>query len=143
MMNPQYNLRESPPLLRRVAAMVVDAVIVLESFLVAFLLRFNGDVPTVLWPAFCAFAIFGAAIFVASLYASGIYHHRSRVAFASCLAVVGILIADVVLGRFLLTNPMPLSAALLGSLLAYIQLRAIRFAAPLYSAAPTSTNPPA
>lgn len=134
---------QAPLPFRRVAAMIVDAVIVLESFFVAFLLRFNGDVPTVLWPAFCAFALIAAAIFVASLYASGTYHQRLRVALATCLAVVAILIADVILGRFLLTNPMPLSAALLGSLLVYLQLRAIRFVAPLYSVPTTSTNPPA
>src|SRR3712207_8270434 len=45
----QQAFRRTPPALRRWAAMLVDAAIVMESFAVALLFRFNGDVPEDFW----------------------------------------------------------------------------------------------
>jgi hypothetical protein len=55
----------SRPAFKRVAAMFVDAVIVIESFAVALLFRFNGNVEWEFWRTFWPFAIFAA---LASLY---------------------------------------------------------------------------
>ena len=69
----QRALRQSPPAFRRGAAMLVDAAIVMESFAVALLFRFNGSVPKDFWATFWPFAIFAALAFVLLLNESGVY----------------------------------------------------------------------
>src|SRR3712207_4561999 len=65
--------RLARPAFRRTAAMVVDAAIVIESFAVALLFRFAGNVAPEFWSTFWAFAIFAALAFVLLLYQSGAY----------------------------------------------------------------------
>ena len=58
----QRAFRQSPPAFRRGAAMLVDAAIVIESFAIALLFRFNGDVQREWWITFWPFAIFAALL---------------------------------------------------------------------------------
>jgi hypothetical protein len=141
------------PVFRRMAAMVVDATIVIESFAVALLFRFEGDVLSPFWGTFWPFAIFAALAFVLLLYWSGVYQsgvYQStlrysgiyqdvqqgealvvprwvlRVASATALAAGGLFIADFAVGEILSLRPVPLSVILAGALLAYVQLVAVR-----------------
>ena len=139
----QNALQQSPPVLRRGAAMLVDAVIVLESFVVALLFRFNGDVPPAFLFTFWPFAVLSAFIFVALLYESGVYqsilrytgiYQGVRVASATAIATGGLFIADFASGKLLVAvtgkalghNPVPLGVVLIGAVLAYLQLVAVR-----------------
>jgi FlaA1/EpsC-like NDP-sugar epimerase len=135
----QQTLRRSPPALRRWAAMLVDAAIVMESFAVALLFRFNADVPSDFWLTFWPFAAFAAFVFVALLHESGVYqsilrytgiYQGVRVASATAIAAGILFIVDFSVGpegigliRF---NPVPLSVVLVGAALAYLQLVAVR-----------------
>src|SRR3712207_8131706 len=65
--------RLARPAFRRTAAMVVDAAIVIESFAVALLFRFAGNVAPEFWSTFWPFAIFAALAFVLLLFWSGLY----------------------------------------------------------------------
>ena len=135
----QQALRRSPPAFRRWAAMLVDAAIVMESFAVALLFRFNADVPSDFWLTFWPFAAFGAVVFVALLYESGVYqsilrytgiYQGVRVASATAIATGILFIVDFAMGPegigLLRFNPVPLSVVLVGAVLAYLQLVAVR-----------------
>jgi FlaA1/EpsC-like NDP-sugar epimerase len=135
----QRTLRQSPPTFRRGAAMLVDAAIVMESFAVALLFRFNGDVKDPFLGTFWPFAIFAALAFVLLLNESGVYqsilrytgiYQGVRVASATAIAAGGLFIADFAVGPdglgIINFNPVPLSVILVGALLAYIQLVAVR-----------------
>jgi FlaA1/EpsC-like NDP-sugar epimerase len=131
----QRAFRQSPPAFRRGAAMLVDAAIVMESFAVALLFRFNGDVPPEFWRMFWPFAVFAALAFVLLLNESGVYqsilrytgiYQGVRVASATAIAVGGLFITDFAAGKILGLNPVPLSVILVGGALAYLQLVAVR-----------------
>jgi FlaA1/EpsC-like NDP-sugar epimerase len=131
----QRVFRQSPPAFRRGAAMLVDAAIVVESFAVALLFRFNGDVDPAFWNMFWLFAIFAALAFVLLLYESGVYqsilrytgiYQGVRVASATAIAAGGLFIADFAAGELLGLRPVPLSVILAGAVLAYVQLVAVR-----------------
>jgi FlaA1/EpsC-like NDP-sugar epimerase len=131
----QRTLRQSPPAFRRGAAMLVDAAIVMESFAVALLFRFNGEVLPEFWRTFWPFAIFAALAFVLLLNESGVYqsilrytgiYQGVRVASATAIATGGLFIADFAAGELLDLRPVPLSVILVGALLAYLQLVAVR-----------------
>src|SRR5918999_3294477 len=132
----QRALRQSPPALRRGAAMLVDAAIVMESFAVALLFRFNGDVQREFWITFWPFAIFAALAFVLLLNESGVYqsilrytgiYQGVRVASATAIAAGGLFIADFAAGEiFRVLRPVPLGVVVVGSILAYVQLVAVR-----------------
>ncbi|MDQ4106395.1 MAG: polysaccharide biosynthesis protein [Actinomycetota bacterium] len=135
----QQALRRSPPALRRGAAMFVDAAIVMESFAVALLFRFNGDVGGPFWPTFWPFAAFAALVFVALLHESGVYqsilrytgiYQGVRVASATAIATGILFIVDFAVGPeglgLLRFYPVPLSVILVGAVLAYLQLVAVR-----------------
>ena len=131
----QRAFHRSPPAFRRGAAMLVDALIVMESFAVALLFRFNGDVPVDFWRMFWPFAIFAALAFVLLLNESGVYqsilrytgiYQGVRVLSATAIAAGGLFIADVAAGEILKLNPVPRSVPLMGSILAYVQLVAVR-----------------
>jgi hypothetical protein len=139
---------------RRAAAMLVDAAIVIESFAVALLFRFNGQEMALFWTTFWPFAIFAALAFLLLLYESGVYQRGVysqgllrysgiyqevgaetlvvprwvlRVASASAIAAGGLFIADFAVGEILnRPRPVPLSVVLFGALLAYVQLVAVR-----------------
>src|SRR5919112_1139797 len=89
----QRAFHRSPPAFRRGAAMLVDALIVIESFAVTLIVRVAGDAETPFWPFFWPFAVF-------------------------CAGPFGFGITRV--------NIVPLSVPLVGSVLAYVQLVAVR-----------------
>src|SRR5918993_4023241 len=135
----QRAFRQSPPAFRRSAAMLVDAAIVIESFAVALLFRFAGNVDPAFWSMFWPFAIFAALAFVLLLNESGVYqsilrytgiYQGVRVASATAIAAGGLFIADFAVGPYGLGvmdfNPIPLGVILMGSVLAYVQLVAVR-----------------
>jgi FlaA1/EpsC-like NDP-sugar epimerase len=135
----QRTFRHSPPAFRRGAAMLVDAAIVIESFAVALLFRFAGNVDPAFWQMFWPFAIFAALAFVLLLNESGVYqsilrytgiYQGVRVASATAIAAGGLFIADFAVGPYGLGimefNPIPLGVILMGSVLAYVQLVAVR-----------------
>ncbi|MDP8948583.1 MAG: polysaccharide biosynthesis protein [Actinomycetota bacterium] len=131
----QRAFRQSPPAFRRGAAMLVDAAIVIESFAVALLFRFNGNVLPSFWSTFWPFAIFAALAFVLLLNESGVYqsilrytgiYQGVRVASATAIAAGGLFIADFAAGEILNLRPVPLSVVLAGAVLAYLQLVAVR-----------------
>ena len=134
----------SPPAFRRGAAMMVDAFIVIESFAVVLIVRVSGDPQTSqsqeqFWPFFWPFAVFSALAFVLLLNESGVYRSILRytgiyqgvqVLSATAIAAGGLFLAVFCVGpdgfgimRF---NPVPLSVPLVGSVLAYVQLVAVR-----------------
>ena len=122
------------PFVRRTAAVLVDALILVESFVVALLFRFDAQVPTNYWASFWWFAVLSTAVFIAFLLESGVYKNVSRytgvyqgvrVASATALATGVLLIANLGLER-LWARPVPLSVLLVGSVLAYVQLVAVR-----------------
>src|SRR5215210_1942070 len=131
----QRAFHRSPPAFRRGAAMLVDALIVMESFAVALLFRFAGNVQSEFWRMFWPFAIFSALAFVLLLNESGVYqsilrytgiYQGVRVLSATALAAGGLFIADVAVGEFLGLRPVPLGVILVGAPLAYLQLVAVR-----------------
>ena len=119
--------------------MLVDAFIVIESFAVALLFRFDGDVDDPFWLPFWPFAVFSAIVFVVLLWQSGVYqsilrytgiYQGVRVASATAIAAGILFIIDFSLGPeglgILRSNAVPLSVVLVGAVLAYIQLVAVR-----------------
>src|ERR687896_408637 len=103
----QRAFRQSPPAFRRGAAMLVEAAIVIESFAVALLFRFEGDVLSPFWGTFWPFAIFAALAFVLLLNESGVYqsilrytgiYQGVRVASATAIAAGGLFMADFAAG---------------------------------------------
>jgi FlaA1/EpsC-like NDP-sugar epimerase len=135
----QRAFRQSPPAFRRGAAMLVDAAIIVESFAVALLFRFAGNVPSLFWSTFWPFAIFASLAFVLLLNESGVYqsilrytgiYQGVRVASATAIAAGGLFIAAFAVGPYGLdimkANPIPLGVILMGTVLAYVQLVAVR-----------------
>ena len=144
--------RLARPGFRRTAALLVDAVIVIESFAVALLFQFAGNVAPEFWSTFWPFAIFAALAFVLLLYQSGAYQsgvYQStlrysgiyqevdaealvvpawmlRIASATAITAGGLFIADFAVGEILNLRPVPLSVILFGAVLAYVQLVAVR-----------------
>jgi hypothetical protein len=129
--------------LRRVAVMVVDGLVVVESFALALLFRFNGEVPYGFWRTFWVFAVFSALAFVLLLNWNSVYqrilssaptneeHGRNqdvRVLSATAMAAGGLFLAVFCIGpfgiRIMEFNPVPLSVVLVGSLFAFVQLAA-------------------
>src|SRR5918997_2211315 len=133
----------SPPAFRRGAAMLVDAFIVIESFAVVLIVRVAGDssngVEPQFWKFFWPFAIFSALAFVLLLNESGVYRSILRytgiyqgvqVLSATAIAAGGLFLAVFCVGPYgfglMDPNLVPLSVPLVGSVLAYVQLVAVR-----------------
>src|SRR5918998_5484398 len=129
----------SPPAFRRGAAMLVDAFIVIESFAVVLIVRVAGDVEPQFWQFFWPFAIFSALAFVLLLNESGVYRSILRytgiyqgvqVLSATAIAAGGLFLAVFCVGPYgfglMDPNLVPLSVPLVGSVLAYVQLVAVR-----------------
>ena len=140
----QRAFHRSPPAFRRGAAMLVDAFIVVESFAVVLIVRLSGDPQApeqgqVFWTYFWPFAIFSAIAFVLLLNASDVYRSILRytgiyqgvqVLSATAIAAGGLFLAVFCVGPdgfgIMEQNPVPLSVPLVGSVLAYVQLVAVR-----------------
>jgi hypothetical protein len=132
----QRAFHRSPPAFRRGAAMLVDALIVIESFAVTLIVRVSGDAVAPSWPFFWPFAVFSALAFVLLLNWNGVYqsipryngglYQDVRVLSATAIAAGGLFLAVLCLGPFgfalTMVNIVPLSVPLLGSVLAYVQL---------------------
>src|SRR5918995_2374307 len=137
----QRAFHRSPPAFRRGAAMLVDALIVIESFAVTLIVRVAGDTAggPPFWPYFWPFAVFSALAFVLLLNANGVYqsilrytgiYQGVRVLSATAIAAGGLFLAVFCVGPFgfgiTRVNIVPLSVPLMGSVLAYVQLVAVR-----------------
>src|SRR5215212_6122486 len=135
----QRVFHRSPPAFRRGAAMLVDALIVIESFAVTLIVRVAGDPETPVWSSFWPFAVFSALAYVILLNESGVYrsilrytgiYQGVRVLSATAIAAGGLFLAVFCVGPYGLgimkANLVPLSVPLVGSVLAYVQLVAVR-----------------
>jgi FlaA1/EpsC-like NDP-sugar epimerase len=136
----QRAFHRSPPAFRRGAAMLVDALIVIESFAVTLIVRVAGDTASPpFWPFFWPFAVFSALAFVLLLNRNGVYqsmlrytgiYQGVRVLSATAMAAGGLFLAVFCVGPegfgIMKFNPVPLSVPLMGSVLAYVQLVAVR-----------------
>jgi hypothetical protein len=135
-----------PPAFRRGAVMLVDALIVMESFVVVLIVRVSGDAVAPSWPFFWPFAVFSALAFVLLLNWNGVYRSvvssgeirqqglylDVRLLSASAMAAGGLFLAVFCVGPFgfgiTRVNIVPLSVPLVGSVLAYVQLAWVRLA---------------
>jgi hypothetical protein len=142
----QRAFHRSPPAFRRVLAMLVDALIVMESFALALIVRASGDAVAPSWPYFWPFAIFSALACVLLLNWNGVYRSvvssgeirqqglylDVRLLSASAMAAGGLFLAVFSVGPFgfgiTRVNIVPLSVPLMGSVLAYVQLAWVRLA---------------
>jgi FlaA1/EpsC-like NDP-sugar epimerase len=136
----QRAFHRSPPAFRRGAAMLVDALIVIESFAVTLIVRVAGDTASPpFWPFFWPFAVFSALAFVLLLNRNGVYqsmlrytgiYQGVRVLSATAMAAGGLFLTVFCVGPegfgIMKFNPVPLSVPLMGSVLAYVQLVAVR-----------------
>ena len=124
----------------KLTAMIIDAIIVVESFALALLFRFAGKVPGDFWLMFWPFALFSALAFVLLLNGNGVYqsilrytgiYQGVRVLSATAMAAGGLFIAVFAIGPWGFgimkeVNPVPLSVPLIGSVLACVQFVAVR-----------------
>ena len=119
---------------RRVVTLLVDTLIVLESFVVAMLLRFDAQVPAIFWDRFWPFAAFSAVVFIALLFRSGAYRNvlrytgtymGVRVAGAAAMAMGVLVVADLITKAIWIQN-VPISVVVIGSVFAFVQLVAVR-----------------
>ncbi len=135
----QRAFQHSPPGFRRGAAMLVDAAIVIESFVVALLFRFDGNIELPFRLSFWPFVLASAALFVFLLRSNGVYqsilrytgiYQGVRIASATSIATGILFLADFAIGPdgvgLMNYNPVPLSVVLMGAVLAYLQLVAVR-----------------
>jgi FlaA1/EpsC-like NDP-sugar epimerase len=137
----QGAFHRSPPAFRRSMAMLVDALIVMESFAVALIVRVSGDAVAPSWPFFWPFAVFSALAFVLLLNVNRVYqsiprqaepglYQDVRVLSATAIAAGGLFLAVFSVGPFgfgiTRVNIVPLSVPLVGSVFAYVQLVAVR-----------------
>jgi len=126
-------------------AMIIDALIVVESFAVVLIVRAAGDTAgsPPFWPYFWPFAVFSALAFVLLLNANGMYQSilrqaepgiyqgvQLRLLSATAMAAVGLFLVVVCVGPWgfglMDFNPVPFSVPLMGSVLAYVQLACVR-----------------
>ena len=120
--------------------MLVDALIVIESFAVTLIVRAAGDPETPVWSSFWPFAVFSALAYVILLNESGVYrsilrytgiYQGVRVLSATAMAAGGLFIAVFAIGPWGFgimkeVNPVPLSVPLVGSVFACVQFVAVR-----------------
>jgi hypothetical protein len=138
----QGAFHRSPPAFRRGTAMLVDALIIMESFEVALIVRVSGDAVPPYWPFFLPFAVFSALGFVLLGNWNGAYQGAPRSAptqglyqdvrllSATAITAGSLFLVVFSLGPFgfgmTRMNIVPLSVPLVGSALAYAQLVAVR-----------------
>src|SRR5215212_11518760 len=100
-----------PPAFRRGSAMLVDALIVMESFTVMLIVRVSGDAVAPSWPYFWPFAVFSALAFVLLLNVNRVYqsiprqaepglYQDVRVLSATAIAAGGLFLAVFSVGPF-------------------------------------------
>lgn len=103
---------------------VINALVVLESFLLAMLYRFDGMVPEDYWYRFWPFALVSVVVFVVLLQRVGVV--------SAVLLAAGILAIANAGIDFMWLRPVPLSVILTGALLALVQLLVVRRIYPLW-----------
>jgi FlaA1/EpsC-like NDP-sugar epimerase len=125
--------RPEPPTsqLPLVLAIALDVLVTIESMLVALLFRFEGMVPEEFWNRYWQFAAFSVVVFVVLLLVGGAYRGTtSRVVIiataTSVMIATGALVLVNVGMDYLWARPVPPSVILLGGVLAFVQLVALR-----------------
>jgi hypothetical protein len=99
----------------RIAA---NALIVLESFVVALLFRFDAQVPEEFWIRFWPFALVSVMVFVVLLQRLGLV--------SAVLLAAGILVIANAGIDFIRSRPVPLSVILTGAVFTLVQLLVVR-----------------
>ena len=124
----------SSPAGRRVVTLLADVLIVLESFVVAMLLRFDAQVPPRFWDRFWPFVALSVVVIVALLFKNGAYRNvlrytgmymGLRVAVATAIATGVLGVADLIT-KALSVQMVPISVVIIGAMLAFVQLVALR-----------------
>src|SRR3954454_4888232 len=100
-------IRTASPGVRRAVAVLVDALIVLDAFVLAMLFRFAAVVPKEFWKSFWPFVALSVLVFVVLLFESRAYEKASRytglyqglrVASATVLAAGVLVVATLGIG---------------------------------------------
>jgi len=108
---------------------------VLESFVVAMLLRFDAQVPPRFWDRFWPFVAISVVVIVALLFKNGAYrnvlrytgvYQGVRVAVAAAVAMSVLLVVDLVMIAPFWGRIAPRSVVVIGSVFALVQLLAVR-----------------
>lgn len=117
---------------------VLDAVLIGAAYLVVFVLRFDGSVPTAYWSGFRLLVPLALTVHLAANAAAGLYgqvwRHASiiearRVVTAAAGAFVGIALSATLIGR----HQVPLSVPLFGAALAPLLVGGLRFQSRLFA----------
>ena len=126
---------------RRDAPLVLlDLAIVLSAYLSTLVLRLEGAVPANYWRNFWVYLPLIASIHLAANYVFGLYGQMWR--YASVLEARRVVLAGLTAGGFIVAamtllsrglRPLPLSVAILGSVLALIGFGAVRFQSRLFA----------
>jgi FlaA1/EpsC-like NDP-sugar epimerase len=126
---------------RRDAPLVLlDLAIVLSAYLSTLVLRLDGAVPATYWRNFWVYLPFIAGIHLAANYVFGLYGQMWR--YASVLEARRVVLAGLTAGGFVVAavtlssgglRPLPLSVAILGSVLSLIGFGAVRFQSRLFA----------
>ena len=126
---------------RRDAPLVLlDLAIVLSAYLSTLVLRLEGDVPATYWRNFWIYLPLIAGIHLAVNHLFGLYGQMWR--YASVLEARRVVLAGLTAGGFILAavtlpqrglHPIPMSVAILGSVLSLIGFGAVRFQSRLFA----------
>ena len=126
---------------RRDAPLVLlDLAIVLSAYLSTLVLRLEGAVPANYWRNFWVYLPLIASIHLAANHVFGLYGQMWR--YASVLEARRVVLAGLTAGGFIVAavtlssrglRPLPLSVAILGSVLALIGFGAVRFQSRLFA----------
>ena len=124
----------------RVLAIVLDALVTIESMLVATLFRFDGMVPEGYWNRSLLFALFAAVVFVILLLVGGAYRVATlRVVIATALIAViatGVLVLVNLGTASVWARPAPPTVILFGGVLALVHPRAVGGPTPVCTIVP-------
>ena len=126
---------------RRDAPLVLlDLAIVLSAYLSTLVVRLEGDVPATYWRNFWIYLPLIVGIHLAANHLFGLYGQMWR--YASVLEARRVVLAGLTAGGFIVAavalptrelRPLPLSVAILGSVLSLIGFGAVRFQSRLFA----------
>ena len=127
-------------MLRDAPLVLLDLAIVLSAYLSTLVLRLEGDVPATYWRNFWIYLPLIAGIHLAVNHLFGLYGQMWR--YASVLEARRVVLAGLTAGGFILAavtlpqrglHPIPMSVAILGSVLSLIGFGAVRFQSRLFA----------
>ena len=119
---------------------LLDLAIVLSAYLSTLVVRLEGAVPAMYWRNFWVYLPLIAGIHLAANYVFGLYGQMWR--YASVLEARRVVLAGLTAGGFIVAavtllsrglRPLPLSVAILGSVLSLIGFGAVRFQSRLFA----------